>query len=253
MTDYSVTPVPTAIVNAFAPEGTLRASINFGNPLLANVDASGQPFGVSVDLARALAQRLGVDIELIVFNTAGKSVDAVIEQQADVGFFAIDPLRAAEIAFTAPYLLIEGFYLVREDSAIVDNAQVDVASNRVVVGVGSTYDLYLTRTLQNAAMIRAASSQVVVDTFIEQNMEVAAGVKQQMQADARRVGGLRLLDERFMIIRQAMGLQKRRGKDAEAFLHRFVEEMKSSGFIQSALERHGIADVTIAPAESPAA
>ena len=217
------------------------------------MDASGQPFGVSVDLARALAQRLGVDIELIVFNTAGKSVDAVIEQQADVGFFAIDPLRAAEIAFTAPYLLIEGFYLVREDSAIVDNAQVDVASNRVVVGVGSTYDLYLTRTLQNAAMIRAASSQVVVDTFIEQNMEVAAGVKQQMQADARRVGGLRLLDERFMIIRQAMGLQKRRGKDAEAFLHRFVEEMKSSGFIQSALERHGIADVTIAPAESPAA
>ena len=115
--------IPTPkLVAAFAPTGTLRAAINLGNPILAYADpATHQPAGVSVDLAREFAERLGVELELLVFDTAGKSVDAVTHEQADIGFFAIDPLRGEGIAFTAPYVLIEGAYLVRDDSPIVSN------------------------------------------------------------------------------------------------------------------------------------
>lgn len=101
---------------AFTPTGRLRASINLGNPILAGRDAAGAPCGVSVDLARVFAKRLGAELELVVFDAAGKSVEAVTGEVADIGFFAIDPLRGAGIAFTAPYVLIEGAYLVRGDS-----------------------------------------------------------------------------------------------------------------------------------------
>jgi polar amino acid transport system substrate-binding protein len=235
--------------SAFAPQGKLRASINLGNPILANRDPqTGAPGGVSVDLANALAQRLSVEIELVVFDTAGKSVEAVADEQADVGFFAVDPVRGANIAFSAPYVLIEGFYLVRDQSSIVSNAQVDAANNRVAVGRGSAYDLFLTRELHHATIVRAPSSPTVVQTFIEQKLEVAAGVKQQLIADAARTPGLRLLGERFMVIAQAMGVPKSRGDAAADYLRAFVEDMKRTGFVEAALERHGISGASVAPA-----
>jgi len=238
-----------AIVARLAPTGTLRAAINLGNPILAGIDAAtGAPRGVSIDLAGELARRLGVGVELVVFDTAGKSVDAVTRDQADVGFFAIDPLRAAEIAFTAPYLLIEGCYLVRADSPLRGNEEVDRAGRSVVVGQGSAYDLHLTRELKQASLVRAPSSPLVVQTFIERGADVAAGVKQQLEADARRLGGLRLLDGRFMVIRQAMGVPKRRGEAAADVLREFVETMKAEGFVAAALARHGIEGASVAPA-----
>jgi polar amino acid transport system substrate-binding protein len=235
-------------IDAFTPAGRLRASINLGNPILANADPSmGKPFGVSIDLAHEFARRLGVELELVVFDTAGKSVEAVADERADFGFFAIDPVRGANIAFTAPYVLIEGFYLVRNASPIRSNADVDQATNRVVVGKGSAYDLFLTRELKAAQIVRAPSSPAVVQTFIDQNLEVAAGVKQQLEADAAKTSGLRLLDERFMVIQQAMGTPKSRGEDTARFLAAFVEEMKASGFVADALKRHGIAGASVAP------
>lgn len=239
-----------AIVKAFALTGTLRASINLGNPILANRDAqTGEPFGVSIDLARAFADRLGVPLELVVFDTAAQSVEAVSDERADFGFFAVDPKRGETIAFTAPYVLIEGFYLVRDDSPIRSNAQVDDANHRVAVGKGSAYDLFLTRELKAAQIVRAPTSPAVVQTFLDQQLEVAAGVKQQLEADAAKAGGLRLLDERFMVIRQAMGVAKSRGEAAAEALRAFVEEMKRSGFVAGALERHGIRGASVAPAD----
>lgn len=240
-----------ALISAFAPTGKLRASINLGNPILAGKDASGAPRGVSVDMARELASRLGLELDLLVVDTAGKSVDAVAAGNADVGFFAIDPKRGAQIAFTPPYVLIEGFYLVKDDSPIRRNAEVDAPGTRVVVGAGSAYDLYLTRELKHAEILRSPSSPKVVDTFIETRAEVAAGVKQQLEADSRRIGGLRLLDQRFMVIRQAMGVPKSRGAEASAYLAQFVEDMKASGFVAAALERHGIDGAEVAPAGNP--
>jgi polar amino acid transport system substrate-binding protein len=236
------------LVKAFAPTGTLRASINLGNPILAGRGADGQPAGVSIDLARELAAQLGVPLELVVFDAAGKSVQAVTQEQADIGFFAIDPLRGEGIAFTPAYVLIEGSYMVRHDSPIAHNAEVDLPPNRVAVGQGSAYDLFLTRELQHAVIVRAPTSPVVVDVFLSQQLEVAAGVRQQLEADAARLPGLRVLPGRFMVIQQAMGLPKTRGPAAAALLSRFVEDMKASGFVAQALARHGVAGASVAPA-----
>jgi polar amino acid transport system substrate-binding protein len=239
------------IIKALTPTGVLRASINLGNPILANAGKStGEPEGVSIDLARAFAQRLGVDVELVVFDAAGKSVQAVAAEQADIGFFAIDPVRGAEIAFSAPYVLIEGSYLVREESSLQDHGEVDRDGCRVAVGKGSAYDLFLTRELKHAHIVRAPTSPTVVQTFLEQDLDVAAGVKQQLESDCRKHAGLRLLPGRFMVIQQAMGVPKTRGTGAALALHAFVEEMKADGFVADALQRHGIEGASVAPNEA---
>jgi polar amino acid transport system substrate-binding protein len=239
------------LVRAFAPTGALRASINTGNPILATPDAGASAQGVSVDLAGAWADTLGVPLDLVVFDTAAKSVDAVAKGQADIGFFAIDPKRGESISFTAPYVLIEGCYAVRNDSPLTENNEVDRAGVKVVVGQGSAYDLFLSREIKNATIERAPSSPAVVDWFVEQRADVAAGVKQQLEADARRLGGIRLLPGRFMQIRQAMGCHRSRGEPAAAALAAFVENMKATGFVAAALRRHGIAGADVAPPESP--
>ncbi|KQP18733.1 transporter substrate-binding domain-containing protein [Pseudorhodoferax sp. Leaf265] len=236
------------LVQAFTPSGRLRASINLGNPILAGRGADGQAKGVSVDLARAFAERLGVALDLVVFDTAGQSVEAVKAEQADIGFFAIDPLRGEGIRFTAPYVLIEGCYLVRAGSPLQANAEVDAAGRTVMVGKGSAYDLFLTRELKAATILRAPSSPAVVQSFLDENADVAAGVKQQLQADAARLGGLRLLPGCFMVIQQAMGLPAGRGAAAQAALAAFVEDMKASAFVAQALARHGIQGAAVAPA-----
>jgi polar amino acid transport system substrate-binding protein len=241
-----------SLISEFTPGGKLRASINLGNPILANKHpVTGQPYGVSIDLANEFARRLGVGIELVVFDAAGKSADALKNDQADIGFIAIDPVRGQGINFTPPYILIEGSYMVPANSAIHRNEEVDKEGNRVAVGAGSAYDLYLTRELRHAQIVRAPTSPTVVDTFIAQKLEVAAGVRQQLEADAKRVAGVRLLEGRFMVINQAMGTPKIRSQQAFRYLCDFVEEMKANGFVAGALERHQIKGAAVAPAGYP--
>ena len=239
------------VVTAFTPAGPMRAAINPGNPILAGTDpSSGEPCGVSVDLARAFAEHLGVELELVVFDAAGKSVNAVTTGDADIGFFAIDPVRGAGIAFTAPYVLIEGCYLVQDASPIQCNEDVDRSGVRVVVGKGSAYDLYLSRELKHAEIVRAPTSPAVVRTFVEQGLDVAAGVRQQLESDLARFPGHRLLPEHFMVIQQAMGAPHDFPEAALRCLSAFVEDMKRSGFVAEALARHGVSGVTVAPAEA---
>ncbi|MFC7459097.1 ABC transporter substrate-binding protein [Hydrogenophaga defluvii] len=234
---------------ALAPTGRLRAAINLGNPILAKRDAtSGEPVGVSIDIARELAHRMGLELDLLAFHTAAQSVDCVTAEAADFGFFAVDPARGKGIAFTAPYVLIEGSYLVRQDSPLQHNDEVDRVGTRVVVGQGSAYDLFLSRELQHATIERAPSSPAVVEVFVQTQADVAAGVKQQIEAELSRFPGHRLLPGRFMVIQQAMGCPKGRSPDASAYLAAFVEEMKTSGFVAEALKRHGIQGASVAPA-----
>lgn len=233
---------------AFAPSGELRVAINVGNPILARRHPdTGEPEGVSIDLATQLAQRLGVPLRLAVFEAASKSVEAVAQGQADVGFFAIDPLRGAAIAFTAPYVLIEGAYLVKQDSPLQRNDEVDQVGHTIVVGQGSAYDLYLSREIKQAQLVRSPTSPKVVSYFLAHGHDVAAGVKPQLEAELPRNPGLRMLPGRFMVISQAMGLSKSRGEEAAAYLYQFVEDMKSSGAVASALARHRIEGATVAP------
>jgi polar amino acid transport system substrate-binding protein len=239
--------VPPAAVADLAPGGKMRAAINLGNPILASKDAAtGELRGVSVDLARELARRLGVEAQLIEYTAAGRVVDAIKTRSWDIAFVAIDPARAVDIAYSPPYVVIEGAYLVRNDSPIRSNADVDRAGVRVVVGRNSAYDLFLKRTLKQATIVQAPTSPAVVDTFMAQKLEVAAGVRQQLEMDAKRVMGVRMLPGRFMVINQAMGTPRERAAGA-AYLRGFVEEMKSSGFVAQALARHRIEGAAVAP------
>ena len=238
---------PDSVIADLAPAGKLRAAINFGNPLLAVKDpVTGEPRGVSVDLSRELGRRLRVPVELVTYESAGNVVAGQKAGSWDIAFLAVDPARASDLRFTAPYVVIEGAYLVPEKSAIRSNAEVDRPRVRVVVGAGSAYDLYLSRELRQATIVRAPTSPAVTDMLIAQNLDVAAGVKQQLEADARRVSGVRLLDGRFMVINQAMAVS--RGRDAGAkYLDAFVEEMKATGFVAQSLARNRIEGASIAP------
>jgi polar amino acid transport system substrate-binding protein len=237
-----------AVVADLAPTGKIRAAINFGNPVLAVKDAAtGEARGVSVDLALELGRRLGVPVELVTYDAAGKVVEALKSGAWDVAFVAIDPVRAAEISYSPPYVVIEGGYLVPRDSLIRSNADVDRPGVRIAVGTGSVYDLYLSRVLKQATLVRTPDADKVADMFIAQKLEVRAGVKQQLEADARRIPGLRLLEGRFMVINQAMGTP--RGRDAGArYLRDFIEKMKTSGFVAASLARHHIEGAAVAPA-----
>jgi polar amino acid transport system substrate-binding protein len=238
---------PAAVLSDLAPSGKLRAAINYGNPVLAVKDPiTALPTGVSVDLARALGRRLGVPVELITYPSAGKVVEGQKTGAWDVAYLAIDPERAAEMSFTPPYVVIEGAYLVPERSSIRSNAEVDRPGVRVVVGAGSVYDLYLSRELERATIVRAPTSPAVTDVLVAQQLDVAAGVKQQLEADAKRVPRVRLLDGSFMTINQAMAIP--RGREAGSkYLDAFVEEMKASGFVAQALMRNRIDGAAVAP------
>jgi polar amino acid transport system substrate-binding protein len=240
---------PQRAVEELGSTGKLRAAINFGNPILASRDAAGEARGVSVDLAREAARRLGLPVDLVLFNSAGNVVDALKAGRVDLAFVAIDPVRAADMDYTAPYVIIEGAYLVRNDSPLQRNEDVDRAGARIAVGRGSAYDLFLTREIKSATLVRAPTSPAVVDLFLAEKLEVAAGVKQQLEADAKRVGGVRLLPGRFMVIEQAMGVPKGRTA-AQAWLAAFIEEMKASGFVADALRRHGVEGAAVAPPRS---
>ena len=238
---------PAEAVAQLGSTGKLRAAINFGNPILARRGPGGEPTGVSVDLAREAARRLGLAVELVPFDSAGAVVEAVKARQVDMAFVAIDPVRAADMEYTAPYVIIEGAYLVRSGSALQRNEEVDRAGTRIVVGRGSAYDLFLTREIKAATLVRAPTSPAVTDMFLAQNLDVAAGVRQQLEADARRVAGVRMLPGRFMVIEQAMGVPKGRTA-AQAWLSSYIEEMKATGFVANALARHGVQGAAVAPA-----
>ncbi len=238
-----------ATIALLAPGGRLRASINLGNPILAGTDpASGAPRGVSVDIAQALADRLGVALETIAFPAATKSVDAVAEGVADVGFFAIDPLRGEQVAFTDAYLLIEGAYLVRADSPCTANEDVDRPGTTLAVGRGSAYDLHLTREIRHAGFVRVSTMAEVLQTLRDGGADVAGGIRQALAEVAAKDPGLRLLPGRFMVIRQAMGVARARGPAAAAALAAFVEDAKAGGLVAQAMRRHAIAGAVVAPA-----
>ena len=239
--------VSPQVVKEIAPEGKLRAAINFGNPVLAQKDATtGEPRGISADLSRELARRLGVPVEFVPFEAAGKVADAAKAGAWDIAFLAIDPGRANDIAFTAPYVVIEGTYLVPAGSPLRTIDEVDREGVRIAVGKGSAYDLYLTRAIKRAQLVRAPTSPTVIDVFRDQKLEAAAGVRQQLIAFASGQPDVRVMDGRFMVIEQAIGTPKGRDNAVE-FLKSFVEDAKASGFVADALARSNQRDAAVAP------
>jgi polar amino acid transport system substrate-binding protein len=242
---------PSSVVAELAPSGRLRAAINYGNGVLAQKDpATGEPRGDSAELARELGRRLGVPVDFVPFDQAGKVFDALASGAWDIAFLAIDPARAAGIDFTAPYVVIEGNYLVPADSPLRSVADVDRDGVRIAVARASAYDLYLTRTLKHATLVRAPDGVDALEMFLAETLDAAAGVKQPIVAFANAHPALRVIETRFMVIEQAMGTPKGR-KDGARYLARFVEAMKASGFVAGALAASGQEDAAVAP-PSPA-
>ena len=221
------------------PTGKLRAAINLGNSVLAQSGPDG-PKGVTVDLARELGKRLSVPVELITYDAAGKVFDDAKNNTWDIAFVAIEPVRAEIIEFTAPYVIIEGTYMVHKASPLMKVEDVDKPGVRIAVGLKSAYDLYLTRTIKNATIVRAPAGggKAMIDTFLNKKLEVAAGVRQPLEAYAKDHPDMRVMDGAFQEIQQAMGTPKGR-VEAAKYLRGFVEEMKASGFVAEALKRSG--------------
>jgi polar amino acid transport system substrate-binding protein len=221
------------IVEDLAPTGVLRASINLGNPVLAR-GTPADPGGVTVDIAREVATRLGVPVEFACFDAARKSFEALTSGQADLCFLAIEPAREAEVAFTEPYVEIEGVYAVPQDSPVTVPSDVDRPGVRIGVKKGSAYDLFLSRTLQHATIVRGDEG---VDVFRAEGLEVAAGIREPITAFVADNPDLRLVDERFMAIRQAVGTTKSRQPETVRFLRDLVEELKASGFVAKSMRK----------------
>ena len=240
------TPDPETI-REIAPTGRLRAAINYGNIVLANRSQTGELGGVSVDIANELGRRLAVPVELVPFDTAGKVSGAAGQDVWDVAFLAIDPVRAGDIAFTSPYLLIEGTYAVPEASPLRTIDDVDREGAQVAVGRGSAYDLFLTRRLKLASIRRAPTSEDAIKLFVEQKLDAVAGVRQPLEAFVRENTAYRVVPGRFMAIEQAMGAPKGRER-ALRYLVGVVEELKASGFVAEALVRHRQTEAVVAPA-----
>lgn len=237
--------VSAALRNEFAPSGVLVVGVNYGNPVIVQKDpAGGEPRGVGAELARELARRLGVPVRYVTFDTAAKAADALKQRAIDIGFLAVDPARATDIDFSAPYVDIEGTYLVRRDSPLRSIADVDREGIRVAVGDKTAYDLYLTRALKNAKLVKAPTSIAAVEYFMAQKLDAAAGVKNPLAEIAAKDPALRVIEGSFMVIGQAAGVP--RGRPAAArYLHDFVEEAKASGFVARALAASGITDATV--------
>lgn len=240
--------VSSKLKSEFAPTGRLRVAINYGNAVLAQHDpATGKLSGVSVDIAKELGHRLGLPLTLVPFDEAGKVTAVATSNVWDVAFLARDPLRAREITFTAAYLIIDGSYLVHTSSPITRTDQVDQEGVKIYVAKGSAYDLFLSRVIKHAQLIRAGDTPEAIALFKSDNLGVLAGVKQAVQQVVATDSGLRLLSQPYMEIDQAMGVPAGRPL-AAAYLRNFVENLKASGEIAKVLARNGQANAIIAPA-----
>ena len=239
--------VPYDVVRELAPAGKLRAAINFGNRVLAQKDPqTGEARGVSVDLAREVARRAGIPLEIVPYDAAGKVSADATSNRWDIAFVARDPDRAKHIDFTAPYVIIEGTYLVTQDSPLRTVEDVDRDGIRVAVGKGSAYDLFLSRSLKHAQLVRSPTSPEAPGLFLREKLDAAAGVRQQLETAAREHPGLRVMQDRFMVIEQAMALPRGRPQAAR-YLRDFIDEMKASGFVAQSLDKSGQKDAAVAP------
>jgi polar amino acid transport system substrate-binding protein len=231
------------------PTGKLRVGINFGNELLTVPSTMNdpEPRGVALDLARELARRLGVAVEFHRYPSAGATADSVRAGVWDVAFLGAEPQRANEMTFTAPYLEIEATYLVPPGSPLKAVADVDRAGHRIAITAKSAYDLYLSRTLQHATLVREQNADAALERFVRDKLDALASLKPRLVADAHKLPGSRILDGRFTAVQQAVATPK--GRDAAVqYLREFVEDVKASGLVANTIERNGVRGVSVAAA-----
>ncbi|MFN6999618.1 transporter substrate-binding domain-containing protein [Elioraea tepidiphila] len=235
------------VIAQLAPTGVLRAGINLSNFLLVSGrSASGEPEGVSPDMARAVAERLGVPVQLVPYPRPGLLADAVGTGAWDIGLIGAEPQRAERIAFTAAYAEIEATYLVPPGSPIVSSAEVDRPGVRIASTARAAYDLWLERNIRHATVIRTESIDDAFRRFVDDGLDVLAGLRPRLLKDVEALPGARILEGKFMAVQQAIGTARENAAGA-AFLRDFVEEAKASGFVAALIARHGVRGLSVAP------
>jgi len=227
------------------PSGKLRVGLNYGNFLLVLKDGpGGEPRGIAPDLGRELGKRLGVGIEFLKFEQAGKLADAVKDGKCDVGFLGAEPQRANEIAFTPAYLEIPVTFLVPAGSPIRSIAEVDREGVRIAVADRSAYDLFLTRNVKKAQLVRAQGIDGSYELFVREKLDVLAGLKPRLASDAEKLPGSRILEGQITGVQQAVGTPKARSA-AAAFLNEFVADLHKSGLVKKIAAEHGVRGVVV--------
>jgi polar amino acid transport system substrate-binding protein len=230
-----------------APSGKLRVGINHSNFLLVNPGSPhGAPKGIAPDLALELGKRVGVPVEFVSFDAAGKTADAIRDALVDAGFIASEAERASVIEFSSAYLELPATYLVPAGSAIRSLSDVDRPGIRIAISGRSAYDLYLTRTLKNAELVRAEGISGSLKLFVDQKLDALAGLKPGLMNDAQKLPGSRLLEGQFTAVQQSIGVPKKRSAAAQ-YLREFVEDAKRSGLVGQLVEKHGVKGVNVAP------
>ena len=239
-------PSPAAIA-ALAPTGTLRAAINLSNFLLVTGKGSdGNPEGVSPDMARELANRLGVGLELLRYKTPGEIADAAASGIWDVGNIGAEPARAEAMAFTAAYCEIEATYMVPAGSTITTIAEVDQPGRRIASAARSAYDLWLERNIHHAELVQVTGLDGSFEAFVDQKLDALAGLRPRLITDVERLPGARILEGRFTAVQQAMGTPRGRDDAGFAYLQAFVEHAKASGLVASFIDAHHVVGLTVA-------
>lgn len=238
--------VTSALRSAFAPTGTLRVGLNMSNFLLTAKDpATGAPRGIAADLGRELAGRLGLSVELVPYPNPGALADDAARGKWDVGFLGAEPQRANEIDFTAAYVEIEATYLVPPGSPLTSIAAVDAKGVRIAVPERSAYELYLTRSIRNAELVRIKGADEAFRQFVDRKLDALAGLRPRLVTDHENLPGSRILDGNFTAVQQAAGVPKGRPA-AYAYLREFIEDVKATGLVARTIEKNNVRGLTVA-------
>ncbi len=239
--------ISDAVKAELAPSGRMRVGLNYQNFLLVLGDApDGSPRGIAPDLARELGRRTGLEIDFVRFPKAGLLADAVKEAACDVGFLGAEPQRAQDIAFSAAYLEIPVTFVVPAGSPIRSVGEVDAEGVRIAVAEKSAYDLYLTRNMKKAKLLRVAGIDESFRLFVDEKLEALSGLKPRLVDDVAKLPGARLLDGQVTAVQQACGTPRARSQ-AAGYLRSFIEDIKASGLVERTIRKHGIAGVEVAP------
>jgi polar amino acid transport system substrate-binding protein len=240
-----MTTPPPAAIKEFTPTGKLRVGLNMSNFLLTARDAAGAPIGVAPDLGHELARRLGVGVELVPYANPGLLADDANKGKWDIGFLGAEPQRATEIDFTPAYVEIEATYLLPAGSKLTSIAEVDAKGVRIAVPERSAYELWLTRNIKNAELVRVKGSDAAYQKFVDDKLDALAGLRPGLIKDQARLAGSTLLLGNFTAVQQAAGTPKGRAA-AFAYLREFVEDIKASGLVATTIAKNHVVGLTVA-------
>jgi polar amino acid transport system substrate-binding protein len=230
-----------------APKGELRAALIASNPVLVTHGADGQLGGVSVELARALAAKLGIPVRLLPYENPARYNESLGKDEWDVGLAARDPSRAEHLVFGDVFMEVDNGYVARPSLSLKTADEVDRAGIKVAVAQGSAPDGYLTRTLKNAEIVRVPGGLVPAREVLAAGRADVYGENVHLaHRIAADLPGAMVLDGRFNLVQMSIAVAKNNAS-ALSVVNDFVRDAKRDGLIAQAIVRAGLRGVRPAP------